>query len=318
MKTYLNDAIIGNKEVKVGLTEKGEIVRICYPNIDFRQFVEFLHVGVKINDSNIIYLHDDINNIYEQHYIENTNVLKTEIKNTYFNLKMIQTDFVSMSHNVIIRKYTFVNEHDIPLDIKFLLHSKMISDDNNFAGTKAISNGMLQYSHGYNMAYISNDIDLETYQIHVVDKEISAGISQGKDYIGMSNSAALSYKIGMLKPNEVKEFSICIFICDNKEKNKIEEIEDQIDKIRKIDSEKELQNTKKYWRKYLKNHSNIEIEGSRYKEIIKNIYNRTILLFPLLTNSNTGGISAAMEIDEKFSKCRKIFILLAKRCYIYN
>ena len=154
MKTYLNDAIIGNKDVKVGLTEKGEIVRICYPNIDFRQFIEFMHMGVKVNDSNLIYLHDDINNVYEQHYIEDTNVLKTEIRNTYFNLKMIQTDFVAISHNVIIRKYTFINEHDIPLDIKFLVHSKMKSDDNNFASSKVIQNGMLQYSHGYNMAVI--------------------------------------------------------------------------------------------------------------------------------------------------------------------
>lgn len=137
-KTYTNDALIGNKDLKVGLTEKGEIVRIRYPNIDFREFIEYMHMGVKINDSNLIYLHNDINNIYTQHYIEETNVLKTEIKNTYFNLKMIQTDFVSMNNNVIIRKYTFVNEHDIPLDIKFLVHSKMESNDNNFFSAKVI------------------------------------------------------------------------------------------------------------------------------------------------------------------------------------
>lgn len=303
MKTYFNDAIIGNKDLKVGLTEKGEIVRICYPNIDFRQFIDFLHVGVKINDSNLIYLHKDINNIYSQHYIENTNVLKTEIKNTYFNLKMIQTDFVSISNNVIIRKYTLVNEHDIPLDIKFLVHSQMTSDNNNFASTKLIENGILQYSHGYNMAYIAKNISLNSHKIHGVEEAISSGILGDKDYIGMSNSSAVSYDIGTLKPNEVKEFSICIFICDNKEKNKIEEIEDQIDKIRKLDVEKELQNTKKYWRKYVKTHSTIELEGSRFKEIVKNVYTRTILLFPLLTNSNTGGMSAAMEIDEEFSKC---------------
>ncbi len=303
MKTYLNDAIIGNKELRVGLTEKGEIVRICYPNIDFRQFLEFMHVGVKINDSNLIYLHDDVNNIYSQHYIEDTNVLKTEIKNTYFNLKMIQTDFVSISNNAIIRKYTFVNEHDIPLDIKFVVHSKMLSDDNNFASTKVIDNGMLQYSHGYEMAYIANNVKLDSYKIHGVEEVISSGILQDKDYIGMSASAAVSYDIGILNPNEVKEFSICIFIGDNKEKKNIEEIEDGLEKIRKIDVEKELQNVKKYWRKYVKAHTTIELEGSTYKEILRNIYSRTILLFPLLTNSNTGGMSAAMEIDEKFTKC---------------
>ena len=101
MKTYLNDAIIGNKELKVGLTKKGEIVRICYPNVDFRQFIDFMHMGVKINDSNIIYLNNDSNNVYMQEYVEDTNVLKTEVKNTYFNLRMIQTDFVPVGSNTL-------------------------------------------------------------------------------------------------------------------------------------------------------------------------------------------------------------------------
>ncbi len=303
MKTYINDAIIGNKELKVGLTEKGEIVRICYPNIDFRQFIDYMHMGVKINDSGIIYLHDDVNNIYEQHYIEDTNVLKTDIKNTYFNLKMIQTDFVSINNNVIIRKYSFINEHDIPLDVKFIVHSKLLSDDNEFVGCKVIENGILEYSHGYNMAIMSNDIKMESYKIHGTEEVINSGVLQEKDYIGMSDTSAILYDVGTLKPNEIKEFSICIFVCDNKEKNKYEEIESQIDKIRKIDAEKELQNTKKYWRKYVKLHSALNIEGSKYKEIVKNIYTRTILLFPLLTNAQTGGMSAAMEVDEKFTKC---------------
>lgn len=303
MRTYTNDAIIGNKELKVGLTNKGEIVRVCYPNIDFRQFIEFMHVGVKINDSNLIYLHDDVNNVYDQHYIENTNVLRTEIKNTYFNLKMTQTDFVSTTSNVIIRKYTFKNEHDIPLDIKFLVHSKMTSDNNNFAGTRVIDRGMLQYTHGYNMAYISNDLELDSYKINGVEETIWNGILKDKDYIGMSASAAVSYNVGTLKPNESKDFSISIFICDNKEKNKIIDIETQIDKIRKRNISKEFQNAKQYWRNYLKTHSSLNLEGTQYKDTIQKIYNRTILLYPLLTNSNTGGMSAAMEIDEGFSKC---------------
>ena len=136
MKIYLNDAIIGNRELKVGLTRFGEIVRICYPNVDYRQFIEFMHMGVKVNDSSIIYLHDDPNNIYMQEYIDDTNVLRTEVKNMYFNLRIEQTDFVAINKNVIIRKYVFSNEHEIPLDIKFLIHSKVLTDTNNFMRSK--------------------------------------------------------------------------------------------------------------------------------------------------------------------------------------
>jgi len=287
MKTYTNDALIGNKELKVGLTEKGEIVRIRYPNIDFRELIEYMHIGVKINDSNLIYLHSDINNVYTQRYIEETNVLKTEIKNTYFNLKMIQTDFVLTNNNVIIRKYTFVNEHDIPLDIKFLTHIKMESDNNNFFSSKVIQNGMLYYSHEYNLACISNGLELDSYKIHGTEETIDSGILQDKDYIGMSPVAAASYNLGTLKPNETREFSICIFVSDNKETKRVEDIENQIDKIRKLDIEKELQNTKKYWKKYVKSHMVLNLEGNPYRELIKNIYVRTILLYPLLTNSVT-------------------------------
>ena len=317
MKTYQNDAIIGNKELRVGLTKQGEIVRVCYPNIDFRQYIDFMHMGVKINDSGIIYLHDDVNNIYEQHYIEDTNVLKTEIKNTYFNLRMIQTDFVPMTNNIIIRKYTFINEHDIPLDIKFLVHSKMLSDDNNFVGAKIINNGILQYSHGYNMAYVTNDLKMNGYKINGTDEAIQGAILQDKDYIGMSNSSAVSYDLGVLNPNDKKEFSIYIYVSDNREKNNFEDIESQIEKIRKIDAEKELQNTKKYWRKYIISHMDFIIEGNTYKELIRKIYTRTILLFPLLTNQTTGGMVAAMEVDEKFSKCgRYAYCWLRDAVYI--
>ena len=58
--------------------------------------------------------------------------------------------------------------------------------------------------------------------------------------------------------------------------------------MKKIDVKKELQKTKQYLKKYLKAHIgiNLEIENS-YKEKIMNIYKRTILLYPLLTNEET-------------------------------
>ena len=42
---------------------------------------------------------------------------------------------------------------------------------------------------------------------------------------------------------------------------------------------------------------------NEYSKKIAQIYKRSILLFPLLTNYTTGGISAAVEVDEELSKC---------------
>ena len=67
MKTkYFNYAIIGNKNLKATFSKKGELLRLYYPNIDFRQFIDELIVGIKVNDSRLINLADDINNIYDK------------------------------------------------------------------------------------------------------------------------------------------------------------------------------------------------------------------------------------------------------------
>ena len=60
--------IVGNKNIRATFSKRGELLRVYYPNVDFKQFIDFFHVGVKINDSAIIYLHADINNRYDQYY----------------------------------------------------------------------------------------------------------------------------------------------------------------------------------------------------------------------------------------------------------
>ena len=103
---YLNEAIVGNKNMIATFTGKGELERLYFPSKDNRQYINFFHTGVKLNQSDLIYLHDDINNRYKQYYDTDTNVLNTEVTNTYFNLTIVQTDFMLLKENVLFRKYT--------------------------------------------------------------------------------------------------------------------------------------------------------------------------------------------------------------------
>ena len=100
MEKYFNDAIIGNQNITASYSKKGEAVSLLYPAANYKQVIEFYHVGLKINDSGMVYLHQDINNVYKQYYTEGTNILNTEIVNTYFNLKIIQTDFASIKEGI--------------------------------------------------------------------------------------------------------------------------------------------------------------------------------------------------------------------------
>lgn len=300
MKTkYFNDAVVGNNSMIASYSSTGELLRLYYPSRDNRQFIDFFETGVKINDSSLIYLGEDVNNLYKQKYIEDTNVLTTEIKNTYFNLKIVQTDFASVKENILIKRYVFTNENSIDLNVKFFIHSKLHSGENNFVGSKLIENGISQYAHDFALNIYSNKVNRTNYQLNDTGSNIQEGYINDKDYIGMSPDASVCYDIGIIKPGEKKYLDILINITTNSEK----EIESTIRNLKKLDIIKEQAKAVAYWEKYVKKHDTIKlIPKNKYEEKIKTIYKRSILLFPLLQNPETGGISAAVEIDEERQK----------------
>lgn len=302
MEKYFNDAIIGNENITASYTKKGELIRLCYPNIDYKQLIDFYHLGLKINDSNIIYLHNDINNIYNQYYTMGTNILNTEILNTYFKLKILQTDFVCVKENVLVRRFKFINENAIDLNLNLLIHSKLISTENNQVSGLCKNDALLQYMHDYTICTFSKE-KIHSSQINNSLANIHEGIIGDKDYVGMSKDSSVSYNLEVLKPNEEKTFELYIYIDDNK--NGLYGLEKTIERIKKIDFRTEYDNAKKYWRRYLKNHDtlNLNLANNLRNNKIQEIYERTILLYPLLTNSETGGISAAVEVDEKLTQC---------------
>lgn len=290
-----NEAIIGNGKILAGYTNKGELIRMTYPSIDYKQSINFFHVGVKVNDSAIIYLHDDINNHYEQRYIEKTNILETKVENTYFNLEINQKDFVMIKKDVLVKEYILKNNNLINLNVNFLIHSEMASNFENQTSARLLNDALLQYNYDYTFAIFS-DKSIYSKQIHNSKDTIKSGSIYGKDYIGMSNDSSISYNIGELKPGEEKSICIYIYTKENKEDGSFEEIINDIDKIKKLNVQKELESVKKYWQKFVDNH--YRLKGQNYDSKIYEIYIRSILLFPLLTNKKTGGIIAALEGDD--------------------
>ena len=300
---YLNEAIIGNKSMLATLSLKGELQRLYFPDRDNRQYLNYYHAGIKVNDSDFIYLHDDINNTYKQYYDSATNILNTEITNTYFKIKVLQTDFMPLKHDVLVRRYEFINDNSIDLNLNFLIHSELLSDDNNYVSAKIVDGGMIQYTHDFTVSTFAKGYKLLSHQINGSKDTIRSGIIYDKDYIGMSKESSISYDIGTIKPSEKKVIEICIACNENAKV--INRVEDEIEKIKKLDINKEYSKTKSYWRKYVKDHNGLNMKEPKnsYEEKIYETYIRSILLFPLLTNQQTGGIIAAPEVDENRAFC---------------
>lgn len=296
MEKFYNEAVIGNKKMLATYSKKGELLRLFYPNVDFRQFIDYFHIGLKINDSQIIYLHEDINNVYNQQYLQDTNILKTIIENKYFKLKISQIDTITIKDDILIKKFKFINENNIDLRINFLINSKILSSQDNPISARIFDDTLIQYNYDYSVGIFSKE-KITSYQLHDVNSNFASGVIGGKDYIGMSSNSAISYDLGSLKPGEEREFTLFIYMKENKGTKIEENIENSIDKIRKFEVDKKIDSIKKYWRKFVKEH--INLDTSNFSEKLDLIYKRSILLFPLLINSETGGIIAAPEIDEE-------------------
>lgn len=301
---YNNDAIIGGGNITASLTKKGELLRVMYPQPDFRNWIDEFLTGIKVNDSNIIYLHDDVNNEYSQYYSENTNVLHTDIFNTYFGLSVKQTDFALLKDSILVRKYEFENKNNIELNVNFLVHAKLLSDVNNMVGSEIKENALIQYCHDYTMYTFSKN-PLLSYQLNDTNQNIESGLIKDKDYIGMSSDSSISYDIGKLKAGEKREFVLYLYFKINEEKSSEQDLKKELSDIRKMEIGKEQQVVEKYWKKYVKEHigSNLKPETNEFNRRYNKIYQRSILLFPLLTNKETGGISATVEIDENMTQC---------------
>ena len=299
---YFNEAIVGNRNTIATFTAKGELQRMYSPSKDNRQYIDFFHTGITVNNSDLIYLHDDINNVYRQYYEPDTNVLNTEVTNTYFNIKILQTDFIMLKENVLVKKYILMNEGKIDLDIKFYVHSSLLTDNNNIVGSKIIDGGMLQYAHDFSFSTFAKGKKLFSHQLNGSKDTIKRGEIKDKDYIGMANDASICYDLGKIAPQEKTELEICILIDENKN---ISDMEKEINRVKKIDLNKEYINTKTYWRRYVRVHNGLNLKDPQnsYEERIFEIYKRSILLLPLLTNEETGGVIASPEVDEGRSKC---------------
>ena len=161
-------------------------------------------------------------------------------------------------------------------------------------------NSLIQYNFDYEYCIFSNE-KISSYQLHDVESNFNSGEIWGKDYIGMSRDSAISYDIGTLKPGEEKSFNLFVLIQKNKQEESIGGANKKIEKIKKYEVDKKIHETSIYWKKYLKEH--INIDTNYFNEKVNEIYKRSILLFPILANNETGGIMAAPEIDEEKSKC---------------
>ncbi|MDD4493903.1 MAG: glycoside hydrolase family 15 protein [Eubacteriales bacterium] len=295
-KSYFNSALTGNSAMLCCFSDKGELLRLFWPNIGFSQHVDDFFTGIYEGgrQGSTRWFHRDFSG-YAQEYLPGTNIVKTTFTDNE-GLAFEQLDFVIPEMDVLVRRFTVENKGDERFDMKFMCFSSMVNTIPDPQGTMCdfVNDSIVHYRNGY---YISVGADKEIYGFQLGNNPLgSAGSNEmkGFDNIGMMSDGAFGCNLGDLDKNQ-KE-SITLYICVAKTLKGSQEL---IRKAKAQTGEYWFEETASFWKEKLCAATKIKTAN----EGINKLYERTVLLFHLMSDKNEGGLQAAAEMDEHYTKC---------------
>lgn len=277
MSKFFNNAIIGNGKILGCLSDKGELIRLYYPNIDYFQNIDRNRLGI-VSDGRILWF--DEANSKKQYY--DGNILYTELN--IENYEILQRDYILPNKNVVVRTFKFNKR------LNLFMYSKLNSDVNKKVSGMVVSDTLIQYCQEMYMATFAKN-NIAKYQINNSRYTMETGNLKPEDYIGMSEDSAVLYTnvneitLYIALENNLKDLLGLVNWCKNQEENLL------------------YNSTKKYWENYLKKFENNILLKNVNKIKEKEIIERTILMYALVTNPETGAVLASPDVDENFERC---------------
>jgi oligosaccharide amylase len=112
--------------------------------------------------------------------------------------------------------------------------------------------------------------------------------------IDMQPGGAMSWKVERLAPGASVVLPVFIAAAPNEQ-----EALDLLRTAKKKQSADWANETNGYWNRYLNNAKPCPLEGKEFEEL----YERSLLMFKLMSDEKTGSIIAAPEFDEHFTRC---------------
>ena len=276
---YYNKAIIGNGVVLACLDEKAELIRLYYPNIDYFQNIDFYNLGFVYDNANYVCWFKD-SQVLNQYY--DGNILYTKLARD--DVEILIRDYCLVGKNIVVRKIKFSR----PLSL--MVYSKINSNPNKLVSGMCVDNSLIQYAQDLYINTFSNTKIIKS-QINNVKENINNVSLKLEDYIGMSDESAVMY-------DATKEITLYISL-----ESKLKSSFEASNYLKTVKEEELFDNTKKYWREFLEGHLNYYIKDKNFSNKEIDIIERSILMFALLTNKDTGAVLASPDVDENFTKC---------------
>lgn len=294
-KPYLVDAVIGNSRLLATLGRTGKLYRLWWPNIDTPQHVDAMRVGIQLAGSNVEWFDEESNGWSHQiQYANRSNVLHIKATNDNSGLTVNSKHFAVPHTDLLVREYSFVNTSNEAKQFSFVMHSSFVISENGLYNTTMFhldADALIHFRHQYFFG-VSSAIVCTKYQAGISWDAVQSGQLAGNN-IDMRPDGALSWEL-TIEAGETVTVPIYIVAAGNED-----EVALLLAEARQKSSAEWADETNAYWDNYINNAIPCPVDDVQIKEL----YERSILMFKLMSDEKTGTIIAAPEFDETFSKC---------------
>ncbi|WP_139491452.1 glycoside hydrolase family 15 protein [Brevibacillus dissolubilis] len=297
-KPYLNDAIIGNSSMLAALGTSGEIHRLWWPHVDTPQHIEKIRAGILLHDAHqTVWLDEASEWTHEQSYLPKTNVLVSKATGTKLPLTVQSTDFAVPDKDLLVRHYELTNTSDAPVSLQFIYYANLTICENRLYNTVTFEpkiDGLLFFRHQYAFALSGANV-CAGYTAKNALEEAEKGALSGV-VIDMGTDGALSYQVE-IEPGATVSLPIYL-ACGTT----LAEATAAMEEAKSESVGHWLTQTSQYWTNYvneLTGKKPVTTDDTRITEI----YERSLLVFKLMSDSQTGSVIAAPEFDEAFTRC---------------
>lgn len=295
-KPYINDAVIGNSSMLVALDARGQIHRLWWPHIDLPQHVETMRIGVLVDgmQESTSWLDEADAWSHEQSYLPHTNLLRTRAIGKEVPLTGAITDFVVPDEDWLVRYVELTNTGDKELDLTLLVYASLKITESALYNTVSFDrqiDGLVYFRHQYAFALSSANV-CAGYAISDAWRQATTGSLRG-DSIAMVPHGALSFRC-RLAPGETRAYPLYLTAGTT-----VQEARSNMQRVKRGTATAWMERTEGYWHEYLRNTNPLAIRDER----VQAIYERSLLVFKLMSDRATGSIIAAPECDEAFTRC---------------
>lgn len=295
-KPFLVDAIIGNSKLLASLGRTGKMYRLWWPNIDLPQHVDAVRTGIQWGQSPVSWFDEEVDGwTHEAAYVAKTNILRVNARSEQQPLQIESLHFAVPGHDLIVREYTFTNVSDQPAAFSFVLHSSFLVSENQLYNTtlfNAADDSLVHFRHKYYFTLSSANVCTK-YQAGLSWESVQCGELDGKG-IDMRPDGALKWNIEQLAAGA--SVMIPVYIAAGHDEGSALQ---QMRTAKSKASSEWIAETTAYWSDYLAAAAPCPIDDAE----ISDLYDRSLLMFKLMSDEQTGSIIAAPEFDEKFERC---------------